>query len=227
MVVGNGLLAKAFNAYSEDDSLVIFASGVSNSLELSEEEFGREQMLLQKTIKSNPEKLLVYFSTCSIYDQTVKDRPYTQHKIKMEEFIKNESSNYLICRLSNIVGRGGNENTIFNYLINTIKSGSKLNLWKNATRNILGVDDMVKIVGELVNNNTKNTTINVANLNSYTMESIVNRIENFLSKKADVVLLDKGEPVIIDISSTKDVLLYLKNDFSVNYVDSLLLKYFK
>ena len=46
MVVGTGLLAKAFLEYENDDNIIVFASGVSNSKEISREEFDREKLLL-------------------------------------------------------------------------------------------------------------------------------------------------------------------------------------
>jgi hypothetical protein len=66
MVVGNGMLARKFANYINDDSVVIFASGVSNSLEIARSEFIREQLLLEKTILENVEKKIIYFSTCSM-----------------------------------------------------------------------------------------------------------------------------------------------------------------
>ena len=41
MVVGNGMLAKAFEAYITNEKVVIYASGVSNSSENSDENFQR------------------------------------------------------------------------------------------------------------------------------------------------------------------------------------------
>ena len=50
MIIGNGLLAKAFIEYKNNDEIVIFASGVSNSLEEKQSEFKRETDLLKLAI---------------------------------------------------------------------------------------------------------------------------------------------------------------------------------
>ena len=65
MIVGNGLIAKAFDNF-KDDKVIIFASGVSNSLEQRKQEFDREN-ILSNVINENPEKI-VYFSTCYFND---------------------------------------------------------------------------------------------------------------------------------------------------------------
>ena len=67
MIVGNGLIAKAFDNF-KDDKVIIFASGVSNSLEQRKQEFDREENILSNVINENPEKKIVYFSTCYFND---------------------------------------------------------------------------------------------------------------------------------------------------------------
>ncbi|MEJ0107136.1 MAG: hypothetical protein WDO19_33435 [Bacteroidota bacterium] len=88
MVIGQGLIAKRFSSYQADNSYVIFASGVSNSSDKDIANFEREKKLLIKTIHEHADKALVYFSTCSMYDNTLKNSFYVQHKIEMEETIK-------------------------------------------------------------------------------------------------------------------------------------------
>ena len=87
MVVGNGMIANRFMDYKDDDSIIIFASGVSNSKDTIEQNFLREFALLDKTIKSNADKVLVYFSTCSIEDEELQNAPYVIHKKNIEKFI--------------------------------------------------------------------------------------------------------------------------------------------
>ena len=55
MVVGNGLIAKAFEFYLKDDHTIIFASGVSNSLEQKRSEFERDPMKSHRSeLERNP-----------------------------------------------------------------------------------------------------------------------------------------------------------------------------
>lgn len=69
MIVGDGLIASLFTSHDKEN-VIFFASGVSNSLETKEEEFLREENLIRNTIKNNPNKIFLYFSTCSIYDSS-------------------------------------------------------------------------------------------------------------------------------------------------------------
>jgi hypothetical protein len=54
MVIGNGMIAKRFSSFAEDNRWLVFASGVSHSLAIRPEEFTRENNLLQETIENNP-----------------------------------------------------------------------------------------------------------------------------------------------------------------------------
>ena len=91
MVLGNGLVANGFEIYKENDNVIIFASGVSNSGEKRKKEFKRELTLL-KNIKIDNE-VLIYFSTCSIFDKTLKNSLYVLHKKEIENYISNNIKN--------------------------------------------------------------------------------------------------------------------------------------
>ena len=45
MVVGNGMLARAFKSYQKQDNIIIFASGISYSNETDSSSFVREKEL--------------------------------------------------------------------------------------------------------------------------------------------------------------------------------------
>ena len=63
MVVGNGMIAKAFYEYNSVDDILIFASGVSSSNLNLESEFTREYTMVKKYLQAYPEKLFIYFSS--------------------------------------------------------------------------------------------------------------------------------------------------------------------
>ena len=74
MIVGRGLIAKAFTNNCLDD-VIIFASGVSNSKALDETLFKKEIDLLNSVIaENNDSKKLVYFSSYSIDNAEEKNR---------------------------------------------------------------------------------------------------------------------------------------------------------
>ena len=114
MVIGNGMIAKAFYNYQTDDRFIVFASGVSNSATTNKHDYDREKILLERTLADNKEKLLVYISTCSIYDSSLQQSPYVLHKLDVERQIATSGNKYLIFRVSNPVGFTSNKHTFLN-----------------------------------------------------------------------------------------------------------------
>ena len=228
MVVGNGLMAKAFKEYQGSEKDLVFASGVSNSSLSNDVAFDREFAMVKEYCQQYPNLRFIYFSTCSIYDQAVKDRDYVKHKLRIEEYVKNNASNYLIFRISNVVGKGGHENTILNFLVNAISNDRKFELWKGSERNLIDSEDVVTIINSILATDIKNTTINVAMLESLKVLKIVELIENHLGKKAQVRIIDKGNPLKIDVTQIHDVLkaIEISKGRGTQYLNHLLIKYY-
>lgn len=202
MIVGNGLIASLFKEL--DREAIFFASGVSNSLETREEEFLREENLIRKTFTENPEKILVYFSTCSIYDSSKTGSDYVLHKLKMEQIIKNSVEKYLILRVSNAVGNGGNPNLLMNYLIRSVKNNETINVHTKATRNLIDAEDIKNITLHLLEKKDFNKIINVAYPQNYSIIEILEIIERFYSKKLDLNLIKSGSGYDISIPDVED-----------------------
>ena len=96
------MIARAFApVYSDNQDVVIFASGVSNSSETRQEAFEREKALLSHWARGGHR--LVYFSTCSVADPSQIRKPYVRHKLEMESIVEGTGS-YVIFRLPQIVG---------------------------------------------------------------------------------------------------------------------------
>lgn len=182
MIVGNGLIA---NLFKNDDreNVVFFASGVSNSLETEKSAFLREENLLRKHLTENPEKIFIYFSTCSIYDSSKNASLYVNHKLKMERLVEDLAPKYLILRVSNAVGKGGNPNLLMNYLVNSVKEEKIINVHTLATRNLIDADDIKNITLELIDQGRLNQIINVAYLeNSHWFTSKLSSVHSIISK---------------------------------------------
>lgn len=228
MVIGNGLMAKAFKSYHLNNDIVIFASGVSNSTETNANEFEREFNLLKSTISNYPNSTLVYFSTCSIEDQSVKGSLYVTHKLAMEHFIATNIERYIVFRVTNVVGKIGNAKTLINYLVCAIKNNEVISLWQNAERNIIDIDDVKFIVDYVLQNSFKNEIINVAFRKSFLVKDIVSVIEQFLSKKAHLKMIDKGNKLKIDTLKIADALSIIEEEKSDDllYILNLLKKYY-
>ncbi|MDH0673321.1 NAD-dependent epimerase/dehydratase family protein [Empedobacter falsenii] len=223
MIIGKGLIASQFLEHDRKD-VVFFASGVSNSSEQDKQQFKRELDLVLETIVQHPTKLLVYFSTCSIYDSSKYNSPYVLHKLHIEEIIKQHASDYLILRISNAVGKGGNPNLLMNYLYNQIMMNQQLNVHQHATRNLIDVEDVKDITLQYVQSNRWNRIVNVAYTENYFIPEIVEAFEEIQQKKAMKLMENKGEHYSIDIHE-------LEYQFSIQdkgeYLNNLIKKYYK
>jgi nucleoside-diphosphate-sugar epimerase len=227
MVIGNGMVAKRFESYKTNDQFLIFASGVSNSKNINPAAYERELTLLQKAIKENPEKILVYFSTCSIYDPEEETSKYVLHKKQIENLIQKDQKQFYIFRVSNLVGQSGNRNTILNFYVYHILNGINFDLWTNAIRNLIDIDDMYRIVDHILKNRVDlNKVINIANEENYTTAEIITLIEAFLDTRANYIPITKGNAFIIDTSATKAIMKELGIHFEKNYLTNLLRKYY-
>jgi len=198
MIIGNGLIANLFKNHDREN-VVFFASGVSNSLEIRPEEFLREENLIKNTIAANKDKIFVYYSTCSIYDSSKTGSDYVLHKLKMEQIIKNSCDRFLILRVSNAVGKGGNANLLMNYIVNAVKNNETINVHTKATRNLIDVEDIKKITLDLLDKKDVNKIINVAYINNYSIIEILEIIERFYNKKTNLNLTNSGSGYNIDV----------------------------
>ena len=225
MIIGRGLLASLFIDSDREDT-VFFASGVSNSLENRPEEFLREETLIRKTISENPDKIFIYFSTCSIYDSSKTASDYVLHKLKMEQLIKNLCEKYLILRVSNAVGKGGNPNLLMNYLVRSIKSKETINVHTKATRNLIDADDIRQITFMLLENKIFNKIVNVAYIHNYAIIEILEIIERFYKTKLDLNVIKSGSGYDINVPDVED---YFRNNGLTNkesYLCNILEKYY-
>ena len=198
MIVGNGLIANLFK--NEDrENVVFFASGVSNSLETEKSAFLREENLLRKHLTENPEKIFIYFSTCSIYDSSKNASLYVNHKLKMERLVEELANQFLILRVSNAVGKGGNPNLLMNYLVNAFHQEKEITVHTLATRNLIDADDVKNITLKFINENSFNKIINVAYLENFSTKEILEILEKHFNKTAKTYLVKSGQSYLISI----------------------------
>lgn len=227
MVVGNGLMANQFKNYKDSDEIIIFASGVSNSKETDQNLFYREEQLL----KSLPiDKLLVYFSTCSLYDPTLQNSPYVRHKMAMEYVIKYRFKKSLVFRLPNVVGNTNNKNTFFNYFKEGIKNEEKIKVDVLASRYLIDAEDLPILLSGIIErykdeNKIGQKKINVAFDNKTMVIDIVDMMMKLLNKKISVILTHNGCDYEFDKKYFEDYLKSINYKQSENYTYNLLKKY--
>jgi nucleoside-diphosphate-sugar epimerase len=227
MVIGKGLIGQKFVSYKNNEEIIIFASGVSNSKNTDEYDYKREINLLKEIIKENSNKTLIYFSTCSIYDESENKSTYVIHKKEIEDYIQKNHKEYYIFRVSNLVGITKNKNTVLNYFFDQIKNGRHFQLWENAIRNLIDIDDMKLIVDSIINEVIlKNKIINIANPISNSAKDIVKTVEDITMLKAQFSPIEKGVDFKIDISEILPIIKKLNINFGENYLKQLVQKYY-
>ena len=191
MIIGNGIIANSLKQIDSENTL-FFASGVSNSLETRTAEFEREFTLVQKNISENPDKNFVYFSTLSIHDRSKQDSFYVIHKQKIEKYINENCTQFLILRIGNVVGKGGNPNTLFNYLKNKISTETEFSVHTKARRLLIDIDDIAQF---LMKNDslTNNKIVNLSFPHYYDLKEIIFALEEEIQKKAHYKEIDSGD----------------------------------
>lgn len=225
MVVGNGLMASLFKDNYRSD-VVFFASGVSNSLEKEDSQFEREKKLLKKTLREHLDKIFVYFSTCSIYDSSKNSSPYVLHKLNMEQMVRDTAKQYLVLRVSNAVGKGGNTNLLINYLMNAAQKELTINVHTRASRNLIDAEDIKNITEKLLAEAELNRIINIAFPQNYTDVEILEIIERFYHKKLDLNLVKKGSGYDIAIPETENYFKEKHLTSKEDYLMNILKKYY-
>ena len=226
MVVGSGMMAQAFSSYAHSPQTVIFASGVSNSLETDSRAFSREQSLLSEVRNANPQALLVYFSTCSIEDADRRNTPYVKHKLAMESFLANSPGKWLVFRLPLVIGHGHRGATFAQFLYQKISKGESFEIWENATRYPIDIDDVLAVAREFIDHRQSfNQRINVV-LRSYPAMEFVRIMEKIVGKQARYVRVDRGIHQEIFCPEVIQLAEKIKLDYSDSYLERILRKYF-
>lgn len=181
MIIGNGLIAKEFQDVAQKlDNVIIFGAGVSNSQLQDTSEFEREFLKIKKYCKNK--KKFIYFSSIHVLDPSQRSDMYAQHKIRMEEYIKNNFDDFLIFRLPIVVGNGGNKNSLFNYLYQSIIEKKEMNIYLDSYRYIIDIKNVVIFVLKMLSTNNK--TINLVFNKPYSIMDIIHAFENKLKIKA-------------------------------------------
>ena len=221
-VIGSGFLAKKFKKYKKllkRLNITIYAAGISNSSTSNQKNLKKEVFKIKNYLKQNDNKI-IYISTYSIDDNSRNSRPYVKNKIKIENFLRGSSKNYIIIRLPEIVGKNKNQNTLTNFFYDKIKNNKKFILFEGVKRNILDVDDAIKnCISIIKKKENKNKTINLLNRNFYTPSQIKDNFEKILFKKANYKI-----KLIYNNKIRLKNNLYIK--FNKNYLNKIIKKYY-
>jgi nucleoside-diphosphate-sugar epimerase len=226
MIVGHGMLAQAFSSFREDGSVLIFASGVSNSLETGPRAFARERALLLQARKEHQAKLMIYFGTCSVDDPDRRETPYVVHKLEMEAILERAQAPWMALRLPLAIGPHRHGHTLAPFLYERISRGERFEVWEHATRYPIDVEDALR-VGRLFFGDRKlwNRRINVA-LRAFPVLEFVRVMQSIVGKRALYDLVPKGAHYPIRCPEVAALAQELNLDLSDRYLERILRKYF-
>lgn len=202
MIIGSGQLAQIFQGLYLENT-IIFASGVSNSNCMDIKEFKREEILLIETLKKNQDKKFVYFSSCALSAVDYKKNDYYVHKANMEAIVKRYSNSYYIFRIPQLFGDLMKHPTLINFLYNSIQNETEFQVYSDAYRYVIDINDLKLLVEIYVKQDNANIVIDVANPYKYKVTEIVSIFEELLDKKAKYEIINKKDDYILDLSSLK------------------------
>lgn len=228
MIIGSGLLARAFSPYFEFSTTVcVYAAGVSNSTCTDQREFDREEERLKAALSEHgTRELFIYFGTCSANGPPLRASPYVQHKIKMEKVVA-AHSNYLILRLPQVVGQTQNPHTLLNYIFNRIARSERFQVWTNARRNIIDVEDAARIGASLVGEeDARGKYINVANIVDVAMPDVVELMARVVGKKAICDYINRGDADPIDVQRIRTTAERCGVTFGPQYLEKVFRRYY-
>lgn len=224
MIIGNGMLARAFAPdYQDKPDLTIFASGVSNSRESRTTEFAREQALLQETCASAHK--IVYFSTCSVHDPELATSAYVQHKLAMESIVSDHPC-YTIFRMPQVIGHTPNPHTLSNFMYQHIMQGKPFPIWRKARRNLIDIDDVVRLANFFLQQTDQQLCVNIACPFSISMPELLAIFERVLSRTAQCEFIEAGGEYQIDTHACSVAAAAIGLSFDARYLDHLIAKYY-
>jgi nucleoside-diphosphate-sugar epimerase len=226
VIVGNGLLARAFEPhFGTAPDVIVFASGVSNSMETRSNEFAREHMLLRQSLAVGARRL-VYFGSCGVTSAEARSTPYMIHKESMEALVLS-STGGLVLRLPQVVGISKNTHTLTNFLHDRILSEEHFVVWARAERNLIDIDDIAAIGSALAMDAANHTlAVSIAAKQSMPMPEIVKIFERVHGKTANYSLIEKGGPLAIDTTIAVEVAERLGIDLGEGYIEKVIRKYY-
>lgn len=197
-IIGRGFLARHLHPLAVDHPrTTVLAAGVSCAAGTSGPQFAREAELVARTAEAcrDAGRRLVFFSTASsgMYTGPTAGRedapvspgtPYGAHKWALEQTLRESGVDHLILRLSHVVGPGQPAHQLLPSLLAQLGTG-RVRIHQGAVRDLIGIDDVVRLVGLLLARCGPRETVNVASGAAVPVDRIVDHLEERLGVRAD------------------------------------------
>jgi nucleoside-diphosphate-sugar epimerase len=226
MIVGDGMLARAFEPYfGLDEGVIVFASGVANSQCRDEAQFDRERALLGATLKQADDRLLVYFGTCSVRDSEANETVYVRHKMAMEGLAA-QARRSLILRLPHVVGPTRNPHTLVSYLHGRMRRAETVEIWDGARRNLIDAQHVAMLGRAVVSEGGPGGVVNIACTRDYSVAEIVACLERVTGLTANRKPVARGGSYRIDVGGLGSAIARLGLSFDETYLERTLARYY-
>lgn len=187
MLVGEGLLFNRLIEYSLNSDVVIIADSLNSQSSLFE--IQKEKETLRTVLKEHSGKQIVYVSSTRVCDPLDQAHPYVIYRKEAEAAVA-KCPSYLIVRLPQVLGSSDRKDTLFDHFIQKILNEEKLELYADAFRYLIDVDDVFFALHEILKGNAiTNSTVSLAHPAKIRITEVIPLIEKFLSKKASVATL--------------------------------------
>lgn len=219
-LVGRGFLARSLAPVAErHPGTVILAAGVSLASTTAPEAFAREAALLDATVdacRASGRRLLL-FSTAStgMYGAVdgpgredapvVPGTPYARHKLALEERVRASGADHLVLRLSHVVGPGQPPHQLLPTLVRQLREGL-VQVHLRATRDLIGVGEVVTVVDGLLALGLRSTVVNVASGTAVPVPAVVDHLERRLGLTCRREVRDTGSGCAVDIGRLRSLL---------------------
>ncbi|MFC4533187.1 NAD-dependent epimerase/dehydratase family protein [Sphaerisporangium dianthi] len=203
-IVGHGFLARNLRPVAgRHPDVVAVASGVSSTAAVSDAEFLREATQLYEIVQRcrSARRKVVFFSTAAaaMYGAPVGHgredgpvypySPYGRHKLALEAVLAASGADYLVLRLSHVVGADQPPHQLLPALVRQVMSGT-VRLYRGARRDLVDVVDVVAVLDGLLSAGVSNEVVNVASGQATPVELIVEHIERRLGRVAAKELVE-------------------------------------
>lgn len=198
-VIGSGFLAgNLATLAASHPGVVVAAFGVSVAAGIPEADFAREATRLYELISrcERWQEKLVFFSTASAAMYSIpgeegkEDGPvfpstaYGRHNLALEAVLAASPIDYLVLRLTHVVGPAQHAQMLVPSLVRQIQSGV-VRLYRGARRDLIDVADVVTVVDRLLTAGVSRTVVNVASGTAVPIERLVDHVEAELGVRAD------------------------------------------
>jgi dTDP-3-amino-3,6-dideoxy-alpha-D-glucopyranose N,N-dimethyltransferase/dTDP-3-amino-3,4,6-trideoxy-alpha-D-glucopyranose N,N-dimethyltransferase/N-methyltransferase len=203
-IVGRGFIARHLAPLAgRYPDVTVIAAGVSTTAVDDVAAFDREAELVYQVLRRcrAEGRTVVFFSTSShaIYGAEgspgTEDGPvyptsvYGRHKLALETAARSSGADWLILRLTHLIGRGQPPHQTIPLLVKGVLSG-RVRVHRDTHRDMVDVRHMVIALDRLLADGVRNTVVNIASGIPQRMEAVVRGIEQRLGRVAEWHMVD-------------------------------------